>query len=44
MTPPIALRVVCAWCRLVLAAGDPGARTSHGICPACAARFQADAA
>lgn len=34
----LALRHVCAWCGLVTAKGDPGAETSHGICPACERR------
>ncbi len=29
-------RVVCAWCDAVLAEGQKGAPTSHGICPGCA--------
>lgn len=40
--PVIPLRVVCAWCKTVLAEGGPGASTSHGICPACAAMVRAD--
>jgi hypothetical protein len=30
------LRVVCSWCKRALVEGDPGAPTSHGICPDCA--------
>ena len=33
-------RVVCAWCRRELKSGGPGAQTSHGTCPACAARLR----
>jgi hypothetical protein len=40
----LVLRVVCAWCRRVLVEGDPGAKTSHGLCPTCAKRFEQDVA
>jgi hypothetical protein len=33
------LRVVCAWCRLVLRDGSANAPTSHGMCPTCSARL-----
>ena len=32
------LRVECAQCRKVLEEGDPGARTSHGMCAYCIVR------
>jgi len=32
------LRVVCSWCRCVIAEGTPGAPTSHGCCPTCSER------
>lgn len=38
-TPPVVFRIVCAWCGLVLREGTPGARTSHGMCPACEKRM-----
>lgn len=38
--PPV-LRRVCAWCGLVMAEGDPGAATSHGICQPCAKKATA---
>ena len=40
--PVIPLRVVCAWCKTVLAEGGPGAPTSHGICSACAVMLRRD--
>ena len=40
----LALQLVCGWCGTVLrVSADPNARTSHGMCPACAERFQAQA-
>jgi hypothetical protein len=41
---PVILRLVCAWCRIVIRAGSPGAQTSHGMCAACRRRFEQDAA
>lgn len=35
-------RVVCAWCDLVLREGSPDAKTSHGICSACASVLHAE--
>jgi hypothetical protein len=35
----ILLRLICAWCRLVLREGTAGAPTSHGMCASCQARF-----
>jgi len=32
---PRVLSIVCAWCWRVMRVGDPGAPTSHGICPTC---------
>lgn len=32
-------RIVCGWCGTELHAGSPGAHTSHGMCPGCAATF-----
>lgn len=29
------VRQVCAWCGLVLVAGDEGAPVSHGLCAGC---------
>lgn len=39
------LRIVCAWCRVVLGEkraelARPGGAVSHGICPTCAAEFE----
>ena len=34
------LRVECAQCRKVLEEGDPGARTSHGMCILCFVRAE----
>ncbi len=36
------MKVVCAWCKKTLSAGEPGARVSHGICPECLYRFEAE--
>jgi len=38
---PLVLRVVCGWCRRVMHEGSAGALTSHGMCPACALKFEA---
>lgn len=35
-------RVICSWCRALLAAGTPGAPTSDGICAGCAKRLLDD--
>ncbi len=35
------LRIVCSWCGLVMREGEPGAETSHGMCPECLARMRA---
>jgi len=39
------LIIVCAWCQTArqqtLAAKATGAQVSHGMCPACAAQFEA---
>lgn len=35
------IRVECAWCKAVLAEGDPGAEVSHGICSPCKERLLA---
>jgi hypothetical protein len=32
---PNPMRRVCAYCQVEYAKGEPGARVSHGICPAC---------
>jgi len=29
------IRVICAWCRILLVEGDLDAPASHGICPRC---------
>jgi len=29
------LRKVCAWCKVTMQEGAPGADTSHGMCPQC---------
>ena len=39
MSAPETLRLVCAWCQLVLREGTPSARISHGICAACERRL-----
>lgn len=36
---PAPLRVVCAWCGLLMRDGPPD-DISHGMCPACAERFR----
>lgn len=36
---PAQLRKVCAWCKRVIAEGDPGAPESHGICAECERAF-----
>jgi len=33
------MRVECGWCGEVLEAGDGDAKTSHGVCDACARRW-----
>jgi hypothetical protein len=41
-TPPPAkrvFRVECSWCKRLLAAGPPGALTSHSICPDCTSTY-----
>lgn len=35
------LRVECGWCGVLLREGDPTLPTSHGICPKCQARLEA---
>lgn len=40
--PSVILHVVCAWCDRVLVAGTPGAAVSHGMCPACIVRMDAE--
>ncbi len=34
------LRLICAWCGVVLREAASGARTSHGICAACEQRMR----
>ena len=34
---------VCAWCGLLITAGDPTRPISHGCCPACAQTWQVQA-
>lgn len=34
--PEPAVRLVCAWCDLVLKEGEADSPVSHGICPLCA--------
>ena len=29
------LKVVCAWCKMVISKGDKGTGTTHGICQCC---------
>ncbi len=29
------LNIICAWCKVTIASGDPGAETSHGMCESC---------
>lgn len=36
------LRVICAWCTIVMVPGSPGAPVSHGICDACMALVTAE--
>jgi hypothetical protein len=33
---PVRFQIRCAWCTRLLREGDPGAPTSHSICPPCA--------
>ena len=33
-------KVVCGWCKKVMAEGDPGAPVSHSICDACDEKLQ----
>jgi hypothetical protein len=40
MTPTL-IKVVCSWCQLVMR--DGALPISHGICPACRAKFEAEA-
>jgi hypothetical protein len=35
------MKVLCAWCGLLLKAGPP-APVSHGMCAACAKKFNED--
>ena len=41
---PPRLRRVCSWCGEVLEAGEPGAETTHTICPPCFADVMAGSA
>lgn len=36
------LRVICSWCQLLLREGSPDAKTSHGCCPSCVAKLNAE--
>jgi DNA-directed RNA polymerase subunit RPC12/RpoP len=35
------LRVICAWCKVVIHEGDKDHPVSHGICPECKTREMA---
>jgi hypothetical protein len=36
------LKVICAWCGLLMKEGTAGAPTSHGLCPKCEAKLLAE--
>lgn len=48
MKAVMAIVVVCGWCKdareKTLEAMAQGAQVSHGMCPSCAAKFEADLA
>jgi len=37
------MRIRCAWCKKTIREGAPCEFVSHGICPSCAAKWEADA-